>query len=114
MQRARIYGICLERLSVLIGKAKARLTGEGHWARVILESYHTGDIDDIVYILELDDIEERTQRGLRKEIDYLTSTLSEASGEMLSFDYCEAGYLGLYLTVGDGTACVEEFACVSG
>jgi hypothetical protein len=108
MKQMRIYGICLERLSHLIRKARTRLTGKGHWSWVILESYNTGDLDDIVYILELCDIEEHTQRGLRKELAYLASVLSEATGETLSFGYCEKGHLGLYLTVGNEAACTQE------
>jgi hypothetical protein len=108
MKRVKIYGMCLERLSHLIGKAKTRLNGNGYWTRVILESYNTGDLNDIVYILELCDIEAHTQRALRKELDYLAFALSEETGEMLSFDYCEGGHLGLYLTVGEGAVCAEE------
>jgi hypothetical protein len=108
MKRMKIYGICLERLSHLISRAKTKLIGNGHWAGVILESYNTGDLDDIVYILDLCDIEEHTQRGLQKELAYVASALSEATGETLSFDYCDAGHLGLYLTVVDGAVCTEE------
>ncbi|MGE5239277.1 MAG: hypothetical protein ACM3ON_10775 [Chloroflexota bacterium] len=105
----KLYGICLERLSHLVRKAKKRLDGHGHWAWVILESYNTGNLDDIVDILEIEDIiEERTQKGLRKELAYLASALSEVTGETLSFEYCEAGHLGLYLTVADGEVCTEE------
>ncbi len=108
-KRVKLYGVCLERLSHLIRMAKTRLNGHGHWAWVILESYNTGNLDDIVDILEIEDIvEERTHKGLLKELAYLASALSEATGETLSFEYCEAGHLGLYLTVADGEVYTEE------
>lgn len=114
MQQAKIYGVCLERVSELIGKAKKRLNGCIHGSRVLLESYHTCDLDDIIYILELYDIEEHTQGGLRKELEYVASAISDVTGETLTFGYTETGHLGLYLRAGQRTARAEEFAGVFG
>lgn len=97
----KIYGICLERVGQLITKAKQRLNGSSQKGRVLLESYCTGDINDIVYILVLYDLKERTPEGLRKELEQVASTLSRIAHEDLSFGYTEEGHLGLYLTLTD-------------
>ncbi len=99
MRRVKIYGICLERLADLISKAKERLNGNGYGNRVLLESYRTGDINDLVYILELFDLDEQTQKGLREELDRLAYAISVLTHEILTFGYTEEGHLGLYLTV---------------
>lgn len=102
MLRMKIYGICLERVGQLITKAKERLNGSSHEGPVLLESYCTGDINEIVYTLVLYDLQERTQEGLTKELEKVASKLSRLSREKLSFGYTEEGHLGLYLTVTQG------------
>lgn len=103
MKNSKIYGICLDRLSELIGKAKVRMNGSRQDRQVLLESYNTGNVNDIVYILDLYDLEEHTYTGLIKELEFVASSISEVMRETLTFGYCESGHLGLYLA-GDNTS----------
>ena len=100
MDNAKIYGICLERLKYQIRLAKHRVkacTGEGD--PILLECYNTGRIEDIIDILELYDVEEKTNAKLREKLEELACSISELSREVLMFDYTEKGHLGLYLSV---------------
>ena len=110
MLRGKIYGICLDRVGQLIAKAKKRLNGNSHHGQLLLESYCTGDINDIVYILVLYDLKERTPEGLTKELEKVASTLSRIAHDELSFGYTEEGHLGLYLTVTGVTMETRELA----
>src|SRR5512139_2724258 len=102
MLRGKVYGICLERVGHLITKGRQRLNGNSHrQGQVLLESYCTGNINDIVYILVLYDLKERTPEGLTRELEKVASTLSRVAHEELSFGYTEEGHLGLYLTLAD-------------
>ncbi|HET6515891.1 MAG TPA: hypothetical protein VFG09_12080 [Thermodesulfovibrionales bacterium] len=97
----KIYGLCLIRLRHQIDRAKAQglsqgLQGEG---RILLESYNSGAIEDIIDILELYDVEEQTVRAVREKLDDLAYTVSVLTGEELSFDFSDEGHLGLYLAL---------------
>ncbi len=96
MLEAKIYGLCLERLRYQIKRARENSLRPGH---VLLEGYNTGDIDDIIDILELYDLEERSYEGLMQKLDDLAYTVSLLTQEKLFFDFTEEGYLGLYLSL---------------
>lgn len=94
----KIYGLCLERLRYQIKNAKQRIHGNGrHADKFLLECYNTGEIDDIIDILELYDVKERTSEQVKEKLDELSYTVSVLTSEALSFGFTEKGYLGLYL-----------------
>jgi len=101
MEGVKIYGLCLERLKHQITNAKKRVEDNADLCRDIflLECYNTGEIEDIIDILELYDIEDRTHELLREKLEDLAYTVSELLRENLSFDYTSNGHLGLYLAV---------------
>jgi hypothetical protein len=104
MLEAKIYGLCLERLRHQINKAKEKGSISGDY---LLEGYNTGDIDDIIDILELYDLEERSYDGLMQKLDDLAYTVSVLTQEKLFFDFTEEGHLGLYITL-NGKVRLEE------
>jgi len=98
---AKIYGLCLQRLKYQINNARQRINGNGKRAGgFLLECYNTGDVDDIIDILELYDIEERTIEAVMNKLDDLAYTVSALTSELLSFGFTENGCLGLYLETG--------------
>ena len=100
MDGVKIYGLCLERLKHQIALAKKRLEGNTPRTRYfLLESYNTGVFDDIVDILELYDLEDKTPELLREKLDDLAYTVSILLGHTLIFDYTGEGHLGLYLSL---------------
>lgn len=101
MDEVKIYGLCIQRLKFQIENAKKRLSEkarvyEGH---LLLESYNTCDPDDIIDILELYDINERSFKAVQEKLDELAYTVSILCREALTFGLTEEGYLGLYLAV---------------
>jgi hypothetical protein len=116
MEGSKIYGLCLERLKYQIDNARVRFGGalSRQAEPVLLESYNTGDREDIIDILELYDIEERTPERLNEKLEELSYSASVLLRETLSFDYTDEGHLGLYLalqTESDGF--IEENVCDS-
>ncbi len=100
MDGVKIYGLCLERLKHQIALAIKRLEGSAHGSRYfLLESYNTGDLDDIVDILELYDLKDKTPELLREKLHDLAYTVSTLLRHTLIFDYTEEGHLGLYLSL---------------
>jgi hypothetical protein len=97
MESAKIYGLCIERLNYQIANAKKRINGNGNSEKFLLESYNTGELEDIVDILELYDIEEHTIGSLREKLEDLSCTVSVLTREELFFDFDEKGHLGLFL-----------------
>ncbi|MBI5075570.1 MAG: hypothetical protein HZB62_10465 [Nitrospirae bacterium] len=96
MDDAKIYNVCLMRVKHQITKANERLgDGSAPEGGIILESYNTGDIEDIIDILELYDIEDRTPAGLAEKLEDLAYTVSVLVREKVVFDYDEKGNLGL-------------------
>jgi hypothetical protein len=93
MDEVKIYGLCLERLRYQITNARKRMNGQ---ARFLLECYNTGEIDDIIDILELYDVAEKTQKHLSRKLDELAYTASLLVRESIAFDYTDEGHLGLY------------------
>jgi len=96
MDDAKIYNVCLMRVKFQIVKAKER-HGDGSLPEggIILESYNTGDLEEIIDILELYDIEDRNPAGLAEKLEDLAYTVSVLVKEKVVFDYDEKGHLGL-------------------
>ncbi len=108
MEEAKVYNVCLQRLKFQIAQAKKRLNGKAlSDQRVNLESYNSGDIEDIIDILEIYDLEEKTMSGLRDKLDDLAYTVSLLVNEKVCFDYNDSGDLCLYLLIEE--SCEENF-----
>ena len=99
MDDVKIYGLCIERLKFQIGNAKERLNESSPVSdeHFLLESYNTDDPEDIIDILELYDINERSFEAVREKLDELAYTVSILTRETLTFGITERGHLGLYL-----------------
>lgn len=102
MTNAKIYGLCLERLRYQIENAKRKAKDSPHYSHnshnsVLLESYYTGELEDIIDILELYDLKERTFQNVLEKLDDLASTVSALTCKTLAFDFTHEGHLGLYL-----------------
>lgn len=89
----KLYGVCLERLKHQIHKAGARVNGA---ERVVLESYNTGEADDIIDILEIYDIAESSMASVMEKLGELAEDVSLLERERVEFDFCEEGQLCLY------------------
>ncbi len=100
MDNAKIYGLCLERLKHQIRNAR-RFRKE---ARVLIEGYLTGDIEEIIDLLELYDIELRTDEALTEKLDELAFTASVLLRETLTFGYDGRGHLGLYVMLPEAVS----------
>ena len=96
MDDAKIYNVCLMRVKHQIVNAAQKLS-ESPYGRVILESYNTGDPEEIIDILEIYDIEDRSSAGLREKLDDLAYTVSMLVKDRIAFGYDDRGNLGLYL-----------------
>jgi len=109
MEGVKIYGLCLDRLRHQIGNAKKRAKDNAVLCqdRFLLECYATAEMDDIIDILELYDIENRTPALLREKLEDLAYTVSQLLREKLFFDYTSSGHLGLYLTMQEKSASVR-------
>jgi hypothetical protein len=99
MEGVKIYGLCLERLRHQINNAKKKVMDDAGVSQdpFLLESYNTGDLEDIIDILELYDIEDKTPELLKEKLDDLAYTVSELLRERLFFAYTSGGHLGLHL-----------------
>lgn len=98
MDDAKIYNVCLQRVKFQITNAKQRMNSTfPSGGKLALESYNTGDIDDIIDILEIYDLEDRSREGLSQKLEDLAYTVSVLVREKISFDYDLKGNLGLYL-----------------
>jgi hypothetical protein len=108
MDEGKIYNICLQRVKFQITNAMQRLkNATPPSGRLILESYNSGDIEEIIDILEIYDLEDRTRNGLAEKLDDLTYTVSALVRTQIAFDYDEKGNLGLYLVIDGNT---EKFS----
>ena len=118
MDDAKIYGLCITRLKhqIEIARKAEQARGKDNGAlcqRILLESYMTAEMDEVIDILELYDIEERTPEHLERMLDDLAYTASLLTREDLSFGLTEGGHLGLYLEFkGICSGPVEEDTCV--
>lgn len=100
---AKVYGLCLYRLKYQIERAIGRRDGSRE-KQCILECYNTSAIDDIVDILEIYDLQERSQEELEAKLEELAYTVSVLTRQSLFFDYTEQGHLGLYIDFGRAEA----------
>jgi hypothetical protein len=112
MEGAKIYGLCIERLKHQINNARGRVEKEGvqYEDRYLLESYNTGELDDIIDILELYDIEDRTLELVHEKLEELAYTVSVLTRETLTFGYTYKGHLGLYLALAAGKETAQGYA----
>lgn len=102
---AKIYNVCLQRVKFQIENALKRISGGAtHSGRIALESYQTDDIEEIVDILELYDLEDRTDEGLKEKLDDLAYTVSILVRETVAFDYDDHGSMALFLVVNQEEA----------
>ncbi len=99
IEGVKIYGICLERLQHQIMVAKSRVEKENirDKDRIELECYNTGEIDDIVDILELYDIKDEGLETLKEKLKELACDVSIFMRETIEFGFSDNGYLSLYL-----------------
>lgn len=110
MEEAKIYGLCLERLKHQIDNAKKKIKDEPYQYQdcFLLECYNTGEIDDIIDILELYDVQERTFKQVGEKLEELAYTISLLARETLFFGFTREGHLGLYLSLNGGwESCVH-------
>lgn len=109
MDDAKIYNVCLQRVKFQLTNAKKRLNNcippDGLMA---LESYNTGDIEEIVDILELYDLDDRSRKGLTEKLQDLAYTVSILVKDTVTFDYDARGNLGLYLILKQETRNVVD------
>jgi hypothetical protein len=111
MDDVKIYGLCIERLKFQIGNAKRRLNESdlvnvGH---LLLESYNTDAPEEIIDILELYDIGERSFEAVSEKLDELAYTVSILSRETLTFGITDKGHLGLYLSVNVNSSSYRRY-----
>ena len=100
MDEAKIYNVCLQRVKFQITNAKQKLNGSSRAEeRTILESYCTGDVGEIIDVLELYDLGSHDRSGLHEKLEDLAYTVSILVREPVTFDYDAKGHLGLYLTI---------------
>ncbi len=97
MLDAKIYGLCLERINHQILNARTRGADQ-----VLLETYCTADTGEIVDILELYDLENKTDEELWEKLDELATTVSLLLGHQLKFGYAPDGEIGLFVVFKDG------------
>ncbi len=91
----KLYGVCLERLKYQIETARQRV-GETAKGRIVLEGYQTGDMEEIIDLLELYDIEDRKPETLEHKLDDVAKDVSLLVRETVEFDYDDNGCLCLY------------------
>ena len=95
METASICGLCLARLKYQIKNAKKKATD----GKVLLESYCTSDPGEIVDILEIYHVTDRSLKGVMETLADLSCSASVLTRESLYFDFNEDGHLGLYLSL---------------
>ncbi len=90
----KLYGLCLERLSHQVENAKRRAGNPS--GCVVIEGYGTGDIEEIIEILELYDLPGRSRETLDKKLEELAEDASLfVKGGRVEFGYDESGNLEL-------------------
>jgi hypothetical protein len=98
MDDAKIYGVCISRLKHQIENARLKADKRcPPFEHILLESYLTGDVEEIIDILELYDVKPRDLENLMSVLEDLAYTLSVLTREPLSFGFTEEGHFGLYL-----------------
>ncbi|TAN40711.1 MAG: hypothetical protein EPN25_06705 [Nitrospirae bacterium] len=105
MDEAKIYNVCLQRVKFQITNAKKRLAASHVTAdAMVLESYNTGDLVEIIDILEIYDLEDHTPQGLKEKLQDLAYTVSVMVRDTIAFDFDDKGHLALYWVVEDAAA----------
>ncbi len=102
METASVCGLCLGRLKYQIDNAKKRAAADSRRVRsgrVLLESYYTGEPDEIIDILELYHVKDRTLEGVVETLAELSYSASVLTRESLHFDFDKEGHFGLYLSL---------------
>ncbi|MCK4910039.1 MAG: hypothetical protein KAR83_00285 [Thermodesulfovibrionales bacterium] len=94
-QDFKLYGLCVMRLKHQIALARER--GRMCNGRAVLESFCTGEVEEIVDLLELYDLKDNSRQGLSAMLEELAGDASLFVREPLAFDYDESGELCLYL-----------------
>jgi hypothetical protein len=101
MDEAKMYNVCLQRVKFQVVNAKQRLNeGLPAQGRYVLESYCSGDVEELIDTLEIYDIEDRSREGLNEKLDDLAYTVSLLVKEKVCFDYDEKGDLCLFVIIG--------------
>jgi|Deesub1362A_J573_1020465.scaffolds.fasta_scaffold18628_1 hypothetical protein len=97
----KLYGLCIERLKHQIKLAEKRLEDSPHKynGRVVLEGYETGDMEEIIDLLELYDIERKDLACLRERLSELAENASLLVRKRIEFDFDDEGMLCLYLRI---------------
>lgn len=110
MEDVKIYGLCLERLRHQIANAKKKVNSDESLVqeRFLLESYNTAEIDDIIDILELYDVVDKTARHVKEKLEELAYTVSLLLRETIAFDLTDNAHLGLYLLVHNESPRIRE------
>ncbi|MGO9613836.1 MAG: hypothetical protein ACLPX5_12475 [Dissulfurispiraceae bacterium] len=112
MEGLKIYGLCLERLRHQIEIAKYGPHDNRYHLEnwVLLESYQTNAEEEIIDILDLYDIEDRTRAGVNDRLEDLALTVSVFARQTLRFDLTPDGNLGLYLSLTPRKSTILEAA----
>lgn len=105
----KIYGLCLERLRHQITnfKQKSQEAADGG-GTVLLESFGSWDVEDIIDILEIEDLEEKNINTLTDKLAEIGYAVSALTGENISFEFTDEGHLGLYLTLNGDNEYLSE------
>ena len=101
----KLYGLCLERLKHQIELAKARYRENPHIFNFIvtLECYRTGDVDEIVDILELYNIDSDNMETVMERLEDLARDASLLVRDTVEFGFSDDGFLSIYLSVNGKT-----------
>ena len=95
LENFKLYGVCVERLKHQLANARKRV-GDRVVDRVVLEGYQTGDIDEIIDLLEFYDIEEKTPEALQDKLEDLAHDVSLFVKEIIEYGYDDNGNLCMY------------------
>jgi len=105
VEGAKVYGICLERLELQVKNAKSRIKKDPSVYNpekgFALESYNTGDMDEIVDLLEIYDVPDKKRETIMKKLAEVAYSASLLVGETVEFGFCEEGFLCLYLKLSE-------------
>jgi hypothetical protein len=105
MNEVKVYGLCLGRLKHQLNIARKRCETLALQGNILLESYNTSDIDELIDILDLYDIEDRNWDGLTDKLDDLAQTVSALMRQTLMFAITDEGHLGFYFVTGGSVSC---------
>ena len=91
----KLYNVCVMRLrhQIDIAQKNGKITG----GRALLESYCTGDLEEIIDIHELYDIEDRTLEGVMRKLEGIAKDAALFVKENIEFGFNAEGHLCLYL-----------------